>query len=193
MAVFVVYISVDEAVLPLANSVSSDEAGRSLTAQQLIDRCSASVWKYASLIARDDQEAEDIAQESLFRAIRALPKFKLRQGGFEPWLWRIVQNTGHDFGRAARRRQMLQTRLSVLIDRQESTWPDLDRQVLSSQLIAAVRSLQARDRTLIALRYGGDLEFREVGRLVGLSAAAARAATRRALHSLRQQLEGRRQ
>ncbi|MHB8589922.1 MAG: sigma factor-like helix-turn-helix DNA-binding protein [Candidatus Dormibacteraceae bacterium] len=84
---------------------------------------------------------------------------------------------------------MLLERLAQLVDRSSQPWPDIDRQISSWGLIAAVRALPARQRTLVALRFGADLDYAAVGQLVGLSALAARAATRRALLALRRDLE----
>ena len=159
------------------------------TAQDLWDRHGAAVCRFAAMVARSDQEAEDIAQEALVRAIRALPRFQSTGGGIEAWLWRIVQNTALDFGRAARRRQMLLGRLLQLADRKAQPWPDVDRQIRSWELIGAIRALPTHQRTLVALRFGADMDYAAIARLVGLSPLAARAATRRALLALRRELE----
>jgi DNA-directed RNA polymerase specialized sigma24 family protein len=44
-------------------------------------------------------------------------------------------------------------------------------------------------RTLIALRFGAGLPYREIGKQMGLSEAAALMATRRALARLRKEIE----
>ena len=142
------------------------------------------------MVARSDAEAEDIAQESLIRAIRGLPNWRSQAGGIEAWLWRIVQNTARDFGRSARRRQILLERVSMLLHPDSHSWPDLDEQVEAWDLICAVRALPSHYRTLIALRFGADLDYVAIGKAVGLSTLAARAATRRAVAALKRQLQG---
>jgi DNA-directed RNA polymerase specialized sigma24 family protein len=52
--------------------------------------------------------------------------------------------------------------------------------------------LPARDRLLIALRFGADLDYAAVGLASGLTAAAATMAVRRAIAKLRNHLEDQR-
>jgi RNA polymerase sigma-70 factor (ECF subfamily) len=141
------------------------------------------------MVAKSDAEAEDIAQEAFVRAIRALPNWTSKGGGLEPWLWRIVQNTARDFGRAAHRRQLLMERITLFFKSEEPGWPNIDSQLDTWDLLAAIRSLPANHRVLIAMRYGADLDYSAIGRNMGTSAMAGRAATRRALSALRRQLE----
>jgi DNA-directed RNA polymerase specialized sigma24 family protein len=55
-------------------------------------------------------------------------------------------------------------------------------------LLAAVRGLPARDRTIIALRYGAELDYVSIGSALDMSAAAAGVAGRRAIGRLRKHL-----
>jgi len=45
------------------------------------------------------EDAEDAAQETLFRALRALPRFQQRQAAFRTWLFRIALNLCLDWKR----------------------------------------------------------------------------------------------
>ncbi|TAN34905.1 sigma-70 family RNA polymerase sigma factor [bacterium] len=184
------YVS-EVAVATLEGDRRSRASTGALTPQELWDRYGESVCRFAALVASSDAEAEDIAQESLLRAMRALPRWTAKGRGIEAWLWRIVQNTARDFGRAARRRRMLVERVFLLLERKGQPWPDVDARVESADIVAAIRSLPGHSRTLIGLRFGADLDYESVGKAVGLSPVAARAATRRALLALKQELERR--
>jgi RNA polymerase sigma factor (sigma-70 family) len=59
----------------------------------------------------------------------------------------------------------------------------------NSRLLEAVRAMGPRDRTLLALRFGGDLDLRAVGMALGMSEATAGKAVLRALEKLRTTLE----
>jgi RNA polymerase sigma-70 factor (ECF subfamily) len=49
-----------------------------------------------------DEDAEDAAQEALFRALRALPRFQQRQATLRTWLFRIALNICLDWKRDRR-------------------------------------------------------------------------------------------
>jgi RNA polymerase sigma-70 factor (ECF subfamily) len=158
--------------------------------EALCNRYAERVFRFASMVSRGSSEAEDIAQEALIRAIRKLHTFDPRKGNLEQWLWSIVVRTARDAGRATGRRIALWERLSRQQNQSESVETMALERLSDAELIAAVRALHVRDRTLIALRFGAGLDHATAGEAVGISAAAATMAIRRALAKLRTQLEG---
>ncbi len=161
-----------------------------LSAEELCRRYAASVCRFAALVSPRADDADDLAQEALLRAVRAVASYDPNRGSAEAWLWKIVVNTARD---SARRRQ----RLGWLIERIALSTPResesveaiaLDR-LRDADLVAQLRRLPHRDRTLLALRYGLGLETDEVGAAVGLSADSTGKAIRRALARLRARLE----
>jgi RNA polymerase sigma-70 factor (ECF subfamily) len=175
------------ALAPAENRDEARREVRSLTADALCEGYAARVFKFAQFVSKDAVTAEDLAQDALERAIRGLKTFDPSRGEIEAWLWRIVVNASRDAGRVARRQRLL---FELLMDRwssevrsQEAT-PDLE----SGSVLDAVRSLSARHRAVVALRYGADMSYGDVGRALGISEAAALMATRRALAVLRKTL-----
>ena len=113
------------------------------------------------------------------------------QGSFESWLWRIVLNVARDAGRSAGRRQALLERIQNFgRDLSVGDAEELALQHLSDeQVLVAVRRLPKRPRTVIAMRFGAHLTYREIGEQLGVSEAAALMTTRRALGALRRDIE----
>jgi RNA polymerase sigma-70 factor (ECF subfamily) len=146
------------------------------------------VYHFATMIARDDVEADDLAQTALEKALRALPRYQPERGSLDAWLWRIVVNAARDAGRAASRRHLLTQRLAGLRDDREPA-DDIPAGVTDGVLVAAVRRLTPLQRSAIALRFGADLEYRDVGAALRISPVAARVATHRALTALRGSLQ----
>lgn len=158
-----------------------------LTADALCQTYAGRVYKFAQLISSDSSDAEDLAQDALERALKGLHSFNPARGEIEGWLWRIVINAGRDAGRIASRQRLV---VELLADRWAVDEKVLDAgdQLRTSEVLAAVRELSSRHRAVIALRYGGDLSYRQVGQALGISEAAALMATRRALANLRARL-----
>jgi len=175
------------AAAPAANLV-----GQTLpvTADRFCEQYAPAVCRFAAMAARSPLEAEDIAQEALLRAVRGLATFDPRRGEIEAWLWRIVANVAYDHQRAERRRFDLWTRLSrVREPAAESVETIAIDRIDNQRLVASLRELGPRDRTLLALRFGADLDLRAVSRALGMSEAAAGRAALRALEKLRSHME----
>ena len=161
-----------------------------LTPQALCHDHVVAVCRFAGILAGSTEEAEDIAQEALLKAMRKLDRYDPSRGPLERWLWRIVVNSARDFRRRDSRRLALWDRLTKFRDEPSSTVEAraLDN-ITNQELLAAVHSLGRRDRMLLGLRYGADLNLAAVGAAVGLSEAAAGQAVLRATSKLRKRLE----
>jgi RNA polymerase sigma factor (sigma-70 family) len=180
----------DVAIGAPVDSRGAVAAGLPLTPDALCQTYADRVYKFALLVSHDSNDAEDLAQDALERAIRGLKTFNPAKGDVEGWLWRIVVNASRDAGRIAGRQRLV---IEVLVDRwsadQESA--DLGDHLGAEQVLEAVRDLSPRHRGVVALRFGADLNYRQVGRALGISEAAALMATRRALANLRARLSQR--
>jgi RNA polymerase sigma factor (sigma-70 family) len=169
-------------------AVADAARGRPITAEEFAARYAERVHRFATAMAPSGHDPQDLAQEALVKALRALDRFNSDQGAMEAWLWRIVANTAHDAGR-------LDGRVQALVDRwrlernaapAETSPEDVAiRRIGDADLLAAVRRLPRRYRVVIALRFGAGLTFPEVAEAMGTSRMAVQQAMRRALDRLR--------
>jgi RNA polymerase sigma-70 factor (ECF subfamily) len=172
-----------------------DLAARSLQdlpERELVQAYLEPVHRFASLLCPSPADREDLAQEALIRAIRHRDRYDPSRGAFGAWLWRITLNVARDQGRAAGRTRALWDRL-VAHDPAEAadSAESVALQRMSAQeLVAAVHRLPVRHRTLVALRFGTGLSYRELAEVLDISEGAATQAVRRALNALRTELEG---
>ena len=154
-----------------------------ISPEDFCQRYAAQVSRFAAFVAQPS-EAEDIAQDALIKALRNLQRFDASRGSIDAWLWRIVVNTARDAQRRARTRATLPERLGDETASISVEDVAIER-VSAAELLGSVRRLSPRDRELIALRFGADLDTAAVGEAVGLSAESARRAIGRALERLR--------
>ena len=172
-----------------SNAATFEVADR-LDAQKLCELYTKRVYRFASMVSKGSVDSEDLAQEALERAIRAIGLYDASRGTVDAWLWQIVVNAARDAGRVERRRQLSFERMVALLPRAVPVEVlDLDSAIGDHTLLQAIRRLRPRERALIALRFGADLDYAAVGASLGLSAETAGVATRRALVSLRRSLK----
>lgn len=135
-----------------------------------------------------DDAAEDLTHDTFLRAHAAYDRVRPDADGARTWLMSIARNLSTDHHRRV-------SRWRRVLDRQRREAPTprdiadiaADRERLR-EVHAAIARLSRRDRELIGLRVAADLSFRDVARVVGVSEAAAKVATNRALQRLRARL-----
>jgi RNA polymerase sigma-70 factor (ECF subfamily) len=153
------------------------QRGDKLAVEVLIRRYQDYVYRLCYLVMRNEQDAEDMAQETFIRAFRALPRFEIREGAsFEAWLYRISVNCC----RSRMRRRWYQ----VL------PWPDPppplhsepekhpDRQMMQLEardaMLAAVNTLGEKHRLVVILRYYADLSNEEIAQALNIPSGTVR-------------------
>lgn len=167
-----------------------ETASPHLTAPALCEGYADRVHRFATIVGPPG-EVDDIAQDALEHAIRAVRMFDPGRGTVEAWLWRIVVRVAIDAQRRQQRQRALWERLShhgkveEVGDPQDTAVRDLAHR----ELLRRVGELGPRDRLVLGLRYGADLEITDVAAAMGIRRGAAAAAIRRAPVHLRSNLE----
>ena len=139
------------------------------------------------------QDAEDLAQETLLRAWRALPRFEPRVQ-FQTWLYRIATNACLD---ELERRPRRPAPVDPFPDRpwDESASPTYDpaaryaiREGMELALLRAIHELPGRQRAVLIFRDVLGWTAPEVAELLGSSVASVNSALQRARGTIEQHL-----
>lgn len=136
-------------------------------------------------------DAEDLTQLTFERALRAWPRYDERRAQPATWLMAIARNVLIDNYRRDRadRREPLRedagsdARLPTVAGPEERLGPD-------PELTAALAELGEREREVLALRFGSDLNGPEIAELLELTLANVHQILSRTLRRLRTELEG---
>lgn len=137
-------------------------------------------------------DAEDLTQQTFERALRARERYDPAQALPRTWLIAIARNLLIDHFR--RDRSGLSRPLDDdhagedLSQRLDETDPGISLG-LEPELEGALSRLSGRDRELIALRFGGDLNGPEIAEMTGMQLAAVQQALSRALRRIRAEME----
>ncbi|MGH2813362.1 MAG: RNA polymerase sigma factor, partial [Actinomycetota bacterium] len=146
------------------------------------------VYRYLAYRTGSRSDAEDLTQVTFERAFRGWDRFDPRKGSARTWLLAIARNSFLDFHR---RRRSEDNVVTALKEETAESQPGPGALGIDPDLAAALRSLSQRERSVLALRFGGELDGGEIGQLLDLSTANVHQITSRALAKLRQYLLGR--
>jgi len=120
--------------------------------------------------------ADDVVQEAFARALAHRHQFR-GEGPIEAWIWRIALRTALEH-----RVPDVDEPLDQFVDAR-IVEPDRD-----PELAAAVRKLPPRRRLLVFLRYVGDLSYRDIAHVCGISEGTVAAALAQARVALAEEL-----
>src|SRR4051812_4607161 len=141
-------------------------SGSAVTVRDLFDAHGAAVYRFAAVLLRHHQDAEDVVQETFLKLLR-----HLEAGGdasnLRGWLFTVAAHAARD--RQRRRRRWTAWLPVHDVEVQPASLDDEDGRLHRARL--ALRQLPERDRLLLALRAQG-LSYRDIA-----AAAAIRPAS----------------
>lgn len=164
--------------------------------ERLIDRFETPLYTYAHGILQNPFDAQEVVQDAMVRAHRALTQqydeAKCASLLLRPWLFRTVRNLCLNKRRSKTR--ALEQPLHAFSDGRlgpfvEAAGSQLERQEEAELLRRAIALLPVDARELIVLRFMEDMSYSEIAKTVGGSEAALRGKVFRALRLLREALE----
>jgi RNA polymerase sigma-70 factor (ECF subfamily) len=147
------------------------------------------VYAYVATLLHDRSAAEDVTAQAFERAFRKSGSYDGRRGGPRAWLFGIARNAALDELRRRRR--------SAALDAEpadpETPAPEdaADRALQRAAVRAALASLGAREREVIALKFHAGLDNAELAQVLGVSVSNAGTQLHRAMTKLREAVDDR--
>ena len=165
--------------------VESSDSGTDEQMAWLISTHGRLVFRVAFAITRDAALAEDVVQDTMFKAWTSMPSW---DDDVPPrWLRTVARNRAISVMRKESR-----SGADGDWESRSSAAPDTERVVEARTLVeavhAALETLDEPSRTMIVLRETDDLGYDEIGELLDLTPAAVKAKLYRARHQLKQRL-----
>jgi RNA polymerase sigma factor (sigma-70 family) len=141
------------------------------------------VYAYVASLLRDRSAAEDVTAAAFERAYRKRSGFSARRGSPEAWVFGIARNAALDELRKRKRRATLETEPGDVW----SPGPDeeAERLIRREEVRAALATLDARDRDLVALKFAGGLSNGEIAGVLRISESNVGSRLHRAVEKLR--------
>ena len=175
------------AVLKLVEQArAGDRAARQRLYRQHVNR----VFRTVRGLLRSDAEAEDVTQDAMLIALTSLERYSPRSGTpFAAWLTTIAVNTAR---RRFRRRRPELTATGDLPDvpaADADLGDDIDGARRRAALLRAVAELEPREREIVSLRYGAELNAAEIAAQLRLEPANVRKILERARARLGERID----
>jgi RNA polymerase sigma-70 factor (ECF subfamily) len=149
--------------------IQQAKQGDAAALDALYRRHSSRVYTVVRRLSGDDAQAEDAAQETWLRAMRALPSFR-GQAMFSTWLHRIAVNCAL-YGR--RKRERNRTREIELPETLQPAAPE-GRPLLRMRLEEAIDQLPEGMRRVLVLHDIEGYTHEEIGDLLGVAAGTCK-------------------
>lgn len=162
--------------------------------EELIRRTSRLVYARLYLELGDRHRTEDLVQETLFTAYRAIGKLA-DPSQFRSWLLKIAQNVLFDSIRHDRRKKRSappgaqEQPLDAMISNSPQPEEALQQAETRQQVLSVLRSLPEEYRLPLTLRYIGGEDYDAIGLQLGLSNGSLRGLLHRGLKLLRTKLQ----
>ncbi|MDP3542723.1 MAG: RNA polymerase sigma factor [Elusimicrobiota bacterium] len=148
---------------------------------QFLEEHSQLVFNVALRLTGNRSDAEDLAQDALIRALRALPKFR-GDSKLSTWVYTITVNTWKNRVRAEKSRGFWKTISFGAFGNKEDDEPvyepkgddapldsELEKEGTNAVVQKALLQLDADDRAIVVLREIEDRSYAEIGEVLGLA------------------------
>jgi RNA polymerase sigma factor (sigma-70 family) len=142
------------------------------------------VHRYLLMLTADHSLAEDLTAATFEKAFRSWRRYDPRRSSERTWLCRIARNLALDHFRSEARRRRREDRYA-LEERCEEEASELG---FSPELDAALATLSAGEREVLALRVVLDLDADAAARVLGIGRSACSMRLARALAKLEERM-----
>ncbi len=177
----------EEAIARLVEQARAGDTGaRETLYVQYVDR----VFRAVRGMLRSDADAEDVTQDAMLTVLTSLNTYTPRADArFAAWVTTIAVNTAR---RRFRRRRPELTATGELPETPDAGADPADGLDLARRrraLLIALAELPERERVIVSLRYGAELNASDVGATVGIAPATIRKILERARTHLGARIE----
>lgn len=189
--------------VPTHSGTSAGPPGAILSPAEFAERFEAAagvLWTLAAGVLGDRSQAEDVLQEACVIALQKLHQFRA-ETSFTAWMGRIVRFVALNHLRSRTRRRVVgdeyELAESVASPRVRELEPPVgeggqltgDRGHFDDELAQALGELRPTARACLLLKVVSELDYSQIGRVLGIPEGTAMSHVHRARRALRERLE----
>jgi len=164
----------------LQNKINKAKKGDSIAFQELIEEEKAKLYRTAYLYVKDENDALEIVQETVYKAYITIKNVK-EEKHFSTWLTRILINNALDFLKKKSRLIPTDSLINFSRIREVQHEENMD-------LLHAIDQLEPRYKTVVILRYYNDYTIRQIAETLKCPEGTVKTNLHRALSRLKIEL-----
>ncbi|MGB6063860.1 MAG: sigma-70 family RNA polymerase sigma factor [Desulfomonilaceae bacterium] len=160
----------------------------------LVDRHTASIYRFSVRYTGDESLAQDISQEVFLKLYRYARRFKAGMS-FKTWLFSIVRNTSIDMARsysyrkarsldASNSTDLLESEGQSLVHAAQNPEESYSSKQTADRVASAVRSLPEKQRMAVILKYYEELPTKEIAEVMETTVSSVESLLVRAKRNL---------
>lgn len=173
----------DNGTVDIAALVARAKLGDRQSVGALFDTLHPRIYRFFAIRTSDRETAEDLTQTTFLEMIRALPRYTVQKDAkFTTWLFQIARFRLIDHYRKGGRTIPLD-QVAEPVDDTAPTDP-----LAAEHVTWALRQLPEKYQTVLHLRYGEDLDTKDIARIMRTTALNVRVLQHRALKALKNRL-----
>ncbi len=149
------------------------------------------VYSYVMTLAKNPEQAEEITQETFYRAIKSRDNYR-GEASERTWLCAIAKNICMDMFRKKREKEELREEIPATVNAVSGEVYSLEKLMMdkssSLQIHRVLHQLEEPYKEVFSLRIFGELSFQSIGMIFGKSENWARVTYHRARLKIQERL-----
>ena len=134
---------------------------------EALDRYEGRLIQYAANMVGDVERARDVVQET-FLKLWEVKRSKV-DGYLGQWLYTVCRNRALDLIKKEKRMFPLKLDTEFAIPDSKSAISNIELQETKGTVLAAIQTLPLNQREVISLKFQGELSYKEISKITGLS------------------------
>lgn len=167
-----------------------EKAGREKAFADIFEAYYKRIFNYIYYRVYSHHTSEDLTSQVFEKVMRKLDTYTQGKSPFEVWLFAIARNVVNDHFRGRKRHSLLSLdTIGELVSRRKDPEGIVIRGETSDSLSRALSTLDARERNIIALKFGAGLKNREIAELLKLKENNVGVVLYRSMKKLKNEME----
>ncbi len=145
------------------------------------------VFNFFRYRSGDDQIAQDLTATTFEKAWKKRHQYRGTREEFVGWLYAIARNVAYDHFR--HKKDVVALDDVVTHTAADAMTDEVAQKIEFGRLVHCIRQLPDREQEIITLKYGADLNNRQIAKQLGLSESNIGSILHRTVKKLREQME----